>query len=176
MLSSSNNGAQRPTPTFPQLTSQMFERSALLPDFTCLTLESHKSRRKPFLLFSKYPQFLIFVLPSILNLARLSLHWSGQIWQALGHKIPIFCLVWSWRVASSAQSALLLCFGLSASLKVLRINLHDLCSTSRPLFTKSNLVVAGASAHTASVGALVDSTSGCSTGASDGSSMNGIET
>ena len=59
---------------------------------------------------------------------------------------------------------------------MLRINLHDLCSTSRPLFTKSNLVVAGASAHTASVGALVDSTSGCSTGASDGSASVGCST
>ena len=59
---------------------------------------------------------------------------------------------------------------------MLRINLHDLCSTSRPLFTKSNLVVAGASAHTASVGALVESTSGCSTGASDGSASVGCST
>ena len=180
---SSSIGEQRPTPTFPQLSWQMLWRDTFLPDFISLTLESHNCCWPLFPIalfptFSKYPQFLCLGLSPTVNFGRLSLHWSGQTWQVLGHMLQIFGLgpVWSGTDASSSQSALLLRLGLSESFKMLRINLHDLCSTSRPLFTKSNLVVAGASAHTASVGALVDSTSGCSTGASDGSSMNGIET
>ena len=78
--------------------------------------------------------------------------------------------VWSGTVASSSQSALLLRLGLSESLKMLRINLHDLCSTTRPLFTKSNLVVAGASLQTSGVlvGALEATLVGALVGASVG--------
>jgi len=159
---SSSIGEQRPTPTFPQLSWQMLWRDTFLPDFMSLTLELHNCRWRLFPLahfptFSTRPQFLGLGLSPTVNFGRLSLHWSGQTWQVLGHMLQIFGLgpVWSGTDASSSQSALLLRLGLSESFKMLRINLHDLCSISRPLFTKLNLVVAGESSQTTGLGFAV---------------------
>jgi len=70
----SRSGEQRPTPFFPQISSQMFERSTFLLAFTCFTLEAHNCLLQTFPYLSKYTHFLFLGLLPIVNLARLSLH------------------------------------------------------------------------------------------------------